>query len=73
MRDAIDGWVHASSSSNPLTLAALTDRQRMAAAINAFWERQEQGQQYLRLQLEDVAIEHFRAASRRSSASVCMQ
>ncbi|QDR70449.1 MULTISPECIES: dermonecrotic toxin domain-containing protein [Pseudomonas] len=59
MRDAIDGWVHASSSSNPLTQAALTDRQRMAAAINAFWERQEQGQQYLRLQLEDVAIEHF--------------
>ncbi|MDH0136229.1 NEL-type E3 ubiquitin ligase domain-containing protein [Pseudomonas asiatica] len=59
MRDAIDGWAQASSSSNPLTQAALTDRQRIASAIDQFWEQQEQGQSYLRLQLEDVAIEHF--------------
>ena len=59
MRDAIDGWAQASSSSNPLTQAALADRQRIASAIDQFWEQQEQGQSYLRLQLEDVAIEHF--------------
>lgn len=59
MRDAIDGWSQASSSSNPLTQSALADRQRIATAINQFWERQEQGQRYLRLHLEDVAIEHF--------------
>lgn len=59
MRDAIDGWAQASSSSNPLSQAALTARQRIASAIDQFWEQQEQGQSYLRLQLEDVAIEHF--------------
>ncbi|WP_236179820.1 dermonecrotic toxin domain-containing protein [Pseudomonas mosselii] len=59
MRDAIDGWAQASSSRNPLTPAALADRQRIQAAIGRFWEQQEQGQQYLRLQLEDVAVEHF--------------
>lgn len=59
MRDAIDGWAQASSSSNPLTQAALADRHSIETAISAFWEQQEQGQQYLRLQLEDVAIEHF--------------
>lgn len=59
MRDAIDGWAQASSSSNPLTQAALADRQRIESAISQFWDQQEQGQSYLRLQLEDVAIEHF--------------
>lgn len=59
MRDAIDGWAQASSSSQPLTQATLADRQRIATAINEFWERQERGQQYLRLELDDVAIEHF--------------
>lgn len=59
MRDAIDGWAQASSSSNPLTQAALADRQRIQAAISQFWEQQEQGQRYLRLQLEDVAVEQF--------------
>lgn len=59
MRDAIDGWAHASSSSNPLTQEALADRQRISAAISEFWEQQERGQQFLRLQLEDVSIEHF--------------
>lgn len=59
MRDAIDGWSQASSSSNPLTQAALADRHSIETAISEFWEQQEQGQQYLRLQLEDVAIEHF--------------
>lgn len=59
MREAIDGWAQASSSSNPLTQAALADRQRIASAISQFWEQQEQGQSYLRLQLEEVAIEHF--------------
>ncbi|WP_406820212.1 dermonecrotic toxin domain-containing protein [Pseudomonas sp. KnCO4] len=59
MRDAIDGWAHASSSSNPLTQEALADRQRIEAAISEFWQQQERGLQYLRLQLEDVAIEHF--------------
>lgn len=59
MRDAIDGWAQASSSSNPLTQAALADRHSIETAISQFWEHQEQGQLYLRLQLEDVAIEHF--------------
>ncbi|TCP74976.1 Leucine-rich repeat (LRR) protein [Pseudomonas putida] len=59
MRDAIDGWAQASSSSNPLTQAVLADRQRIQAAISQFWEQQEQGQRYLRLQLEDVAVEQF--------------
>ncbi|MFT0865142.1 dermonecrotic toxin domain-containing protein [Pseudomonas sp. CAM1A] len=59
MRDAIDGWAQASSSNNPLTQAALADRQRIAAALTQFWERQEQGLEYLHLQLEDVAIENF--------------
>lgn len=59
MRDAIDGWAQASSSSNPLTQAALADRHSIETAISEFWEHQEQGQSYLRLQLEDVAIEHF--------------
>ncbi|MCE0936908.1 hypothetical protein LU667_07810 [Pseudomonas kurunegalensis] len=59
MRDAIDGWAQASSSGNPLTHAALADRHSIETAISQFWEHQEQGQLYLRLQLEDVAIEHF--------------
>lgn len=59
LRDAIDGWSQASSSSQPLTQAAVADRQRIATALNAFWERQERGMQYLRLELADVAIEHF--------------
>ncbi len=59
MRDAIEGWAQASSSSNPLTQAALADRQRIQAAISQFWEQQEQGQRYLRLQLEDVAVDQF--------------
>ncbi|CAI3810646.1 hypothetical protein GLGCALEP_06119 [Pseudomonas sp. MM221] len=59
MRDAIDGWAQASSSSNPLTQAALADRQRIQAAISQFWEQQERGQRYLRLQLEDVHVEQF--------------
>ncbi|WP_233444417.1 dermonecrotic toxin domain-containing protein [Pseudomonas monteilii] len=59
MRDAIDGWAQASSSSNPLTQAALADRHSIETAISQFWEHQEQGQLYLRLQIEDVAIEHF--------------
>ncbi|WP_256666013.1 NEL domain-containing protein [Pseudomonas sp. SK] len=59
MRDAIDGWAHASSSRNPLTQEALADRQRIGTAISEFWQQQERGQLYLRLHLEDVAIEHF--------------
>lgn len=59
MRDAIDGWAQASSSSNPLTQSVLADRQRIEIAITGFWERQEQGLEFLRLQLEDVAVAHF--------------
>ncbi|MFJ4452349.1 dermonecrotic toxin domain-containing protein [Pseudomonas sp. NPDC089392] len=59
MRDAIDGWAQASSSSNPLTQGALADRQRIETAISRFWERQERGLEHLWLQLEDVAIAHF--------------
>ncbi|WP_336332792.1 dermonecrotic toxin domain-containing protein [Pseudomonas putida] len=59
MRDAIDGWAQASSSSNPLTQATLADRNSIETAIRQFWEQLEQGQQHLPLQLEDVAIEHF--------------
>lgn len=59
LREAIDGWAQASSSSQPLTQATLADRQRIATAINEFWERQERGQQYLRLVLEEVALENF--------------
>ncbi|MEX5624217.1 hypothetical protein ABFV62_29235, partial [Pseudomonas syringae] len=59
MRDAIDGWAQASSSSNPLTQAALADRQRIQAAISQFWAQQEQGLRYLHLRLEDVAVEQF--------------
>ncbi len=59
LRDAIDGWAQASSSSTPLTQAMLENRQRIAHAINQFWENQERGLRYLRLQLADVALEHF--------------
>lgn len=59
LREAIEGWAQASSSNAPLTQAVLEDRQRIEVAITEFWSRQEQGLQYLRLQLEDVALEHF--------------
>ena len=59
LRDAIDGWAQASSSNQPLTQAMLEDRQRIASAIRQFWENQERGLRYLRLQLADVAIENF--------------
>nr|WP_314477032.1 DUF6543 domain-containing protein [uncultured Pseudomonas sp.] len=59
MREALEGWAQASSSNNPLTQGALAERQRIATAINDFWMQHEQGHRYLRLQLEDVAIEHF--------------
>jgi hypothetical protein len=59
MRDAIDGWALSSSSSNPLTQEALADRHSIETAIRQFWEHQEQGHLYLRLQLEDVAIAQF--------------
>ncbi|WP_409274713.1 dermonecrotic toxin domain-containing protein [Pseudomonas sp. KCJK9111] len=59
VREALEGWAQASSSSNPLTQTALAERQRIETAINDFWTHQEQGHRYLRLQLEDVSIEHF--------------
>ncbi|WAB98518.1 MULTISPECIES: dermonecrotic toxin domain-containing protein [Pseudomonas] len=59
LREAIEGWAQASSSNAPLTQAVLEDRQRIEVAITEFWSRQEQGLQYLRLQLENVALEHF--------------
>lgn len=59
MRDAIEGWALSSSSNNPLTQAALADRHSIETAIRQFWEHQEQGHLYLRLQLEDVAIDQF--------------
>lgn len=59
MRDAIDGWAHASSSNAPLTQDVLADRQRIEAALTDFWERQERGLPHLRLRLEDVALENF--------------
>ncbi|MFK0313198.1 dermonecrotic toxin domain-containing protein [Pseudomonas sp. NPDC090233] len=58
LREAIEGWLHASSSSNPLTQAIMEGRERIASAINHFWQNQERGLQYLRLQLEDAALEH---------------
>lgn len=59
VREALDGWAQASSSSTPLTQTALAERQRIQTAINDFWTYQEQGHRYLRLHLEDVSIEHF--------------
>lgn len=59
VREALEGWAQASSSSNPLTQTALAERQRIETAINDFWTYQEQGHRYLRLHLEDVSIEHF--------------
>ncbi|WP_422422875.1 dermonecrotic toxin domain-containing protein [Pseudomonas sp. GZD-222] len=59
MRDAIDGWAHASSSSAPLTQEILADRQRIESALTEFWNRQERGLPHLWLRLEDVALENF--------------
>lgn len=59
MRDAIDGWAHASSSSAPLTQEVLADRQRIESALTRFWGDQERGLPHLSLRLEDVALENF--------------
>ncbi|MGH8482863.1 MAG: NEL-type E3 ubiquitin ligase domain-containing protein [Pseudomonas sp.] len=59
MRDAIDGWTHASSSSAPLTQEVLADRQRIESALTRFWEDQERGLPHLSLRLQDVALENF--------------
>ncbi|WP_353853258.1 DUF6543 domain-containing protein [Pseudomonas sp. BCRC 81390] len=59
LREAIDGWAQASSSSTQLTPAIVEDRQRIANAINQFWENQERGLRYLRLHLADVSLANF--------------
>jgi len=59
LREAIDGWAQASTSTTPLTQGMLEDRERIEAALNRFWENQERGLPYLRLQLEDIALQHF--------------
>ncbi|MFJ4154385.1 dermonecrotic toxin domain-containing protein [Pseudomonas sp. NPDC089752] len=58
LRDAIESWVHDSSASDPLTQAVMEGRERIASAINHFWDNQERGLQYLRLHLEEAALEH---------------
>lgn len=59
IRDAIDGWAQASSSSVPLTQEILEDRQRIESALTRFWEDQERGIPHLSLRLDSIALENF--------------
>ncbi|QPN45900.1 hypothetical protein I5S86_03070 [Priestia aryabhattai] len=59
LRDAIDNYVNASSSSAPVSQTAMTARTRIAAALNEFWHYQETGLTRAALRLNDVALAHF--------------
>ncbi|MFJ2984475.1 MULTISPECIES: NEL-type E3 ubiquitin ligase domain-containing protein [unclassified Pseudomonas] len=59
LRDFIDNYVNASSSSAPVSHAAMASRTRVATALNEFWHFQEIGLTRAALRLNDMALEHF--------------
>ncbi|WP_236238009.1 dermonecrotic toxin domain-containing protein [Pseudomonas faucium] len=59
LRDAIDNYVNASSSSAPVSQAVMASRTRIATELNAFWHYQEVGLTRAALRLSDVSLEHF--------------
>ncbi|MEE1887629.1 NEL-type E3 ubiquitin ligase domain-containing protein [Pseudomonas carassii] len=59
LRDALDSWANASSSTAPLSQAAMAMRNRIGININTFWRNQELGMRQTTLRLENIALEHF--------------
>jgi len=59
LRNAIDDYVNASSSSAPVSQAVMATRTRVATALNEFWHYQEIGLTRAALRLNDIALEHF--------------
>ncbi|MCU7238544.1 MULTISPECIES: dermonecrotic toxin domain-containing protein [Pseudomonas] len=59
LRDALDNWANASSSTAPLSQGAMAMRNRIGVSINTFWRNQELGMRQTTLRLENIALEHF--------------
>ncbi|EJN37149.1 hypothetical protein PMI38_03421 [Pseudomonas sp. GM84] len=61
LRDAIDNYVNASSSTTLLSQAVLTSRMRIATALTDFWHDQEIGLTRSPLRLTGISLEQFPA------------
>ncbi|MDF0733977.1 NEL-type E3 ubiquitin ligase domain-containing protein [Pseudomonas entomophila] len=59
LRDAVDHWANASSSTAPLSQAAVIARTRIGTTLNTFWRNQELGMSQTVLRLENMALEDF--------------
>lgn len=59
LRDFIDNYVNASSSSAPVSQAMMASRTRVATALNEFWHYQEIGLTRAALRLNGLPLEHF--------------
>jgi len=58
LREALDNWVNASSSTAPLSQVTITLRHRIGTTLTAFWRGQELGSR-APLRLNNIALEHF--------------
>ncbi|WP_049818835.1 dermonecrotic toxin domain-containing protein [Pseudomonas taiwanensis] len=59
LRDLIDNYVNASSSTAILSQAVMASRMRIATALSDFWHNQEIGLTRSPLRLEGISLEHF--------------
>nr|WP_314876772.1 DUF6543 domain-containing protein [uncultured Pseudomonas sp.] len=59
LRDTIDQWANASSSAVPMEQSVITARNRVGAALTAFWRNQELGMTHTTLRLENIDIGQF--------------
>ncbi|WP_342623532.1 NEL-type E3 ubiquitin ligase domain-containing protein [Pseudomonas alkylphenolica] len=59
LRDAVDQWANASSSSAPLSHDVIHSRNQVAEVILDFWERRARGALLIPLHLEDLSLGDF--------------
>ncbi|VVP73495.1 hypothetical protein PS910_01255 [Pseudomonas fluorescens] len=59
LREALDSWAHASSSTGTLSATTVQARGRISEAILQFWRAYSEGKTFSPLHLEDVAMVDF--------------
>ena len=59
LRDALDQWANASSSSAPITNETMHSRAQVGQVILDFWERRVRGSTLSALHLEDLSLDDF--------------
>ncbi|MGE7992321.1 NEL-type E3 ubiquitin ligase domain-containing protein [Pseudomonas sp. NPDC089554] len=59
LRDALDDWSNASSSTAPLSEPVIAARRRIGSAVLEFWRQQERGILRAPLRSQHIALEHF--------------